>query len=149
MRRLALDIGSKRIGIAVSDLTGLYAFPLTTILRKNISDDIDKIYKLLIEKEAKELIIGLPISLSGNEGIQAEIVRSFGKLLDDNIDIPIFYVDERYSSVQAEDRLINAGVSPSRNRKRIDAAAAAIILQSYLDNSSTNNWGIIENYSFL
>ena len=139
MRRLALDIGSKRIGIAVSDLTGLYAFPLTTILRKNISDDIDKIYKLLIEKEAKELIIGLPISLSGNEGIQAEIVRSFGKLLDDNIDIPIFYVDERYSSVQAEDRLINAGVSPSRNRKRIDAAAAAIILQSYLDNSSTNN----------
>ena len=51
MRRLALDIGSKRIGIAVSDLTGLYAFPLTTILRKNISDDIDKIYKLLIEKE--------------------------------------------------------------------------------------------------
>ena len=139
MRRLALDIGSKRIGIAVSDLTGLYAFPLTTILRKNISDDIDKIYKLLIEKEAKELIIGLPISLSGNEGIQAEIVRSFGKLLDDNIDIPIFYVDERYSSVQAEDRLINAGVSPSRDRKRIDAAAAAIILQSYLDNSSTNN----------
>ena len=149
MRRLALDIGSKRIGVAVSDLTGLYAFPLTTILRKNISDDIDKINKLLIEKEAKELIIGLPISLSGNEGIQAEIVRSFGKLLDDNIDIPIFYVDERYSSVQAEDRLINAGVSPSRNRKRIDAAAAAIILQSYLDNSSTNNWGIIENYSFL
>lgn len=139
MRRLALDIGSKRIGVAVSDLTGLYAFPLTTILRKNISDDIDKINKLLIEKEAKELIIGLPISLSGNEGIQADIVRSFGKLLDDNIDIPIFYVDERYSSVQAEDRLINAGVSPSRNRKRIDAAAAAIILQSYLDNSSTNN----------
>ena len=133
MRRLALDIGNKRIGVAVSDLTGLYAFPLTTIMRKNIPEDFDRIYKLLREKDAKELIIGLPLSLSGHEGEQANLVKSFGNLLNDKIDIPIYYVDERYSSVQAEERLINAGVSPSRNRKRVDAAAAAIILQSYLD----------------
>ena len=139
MRRLALDIGNKRIGVAVSDITGLYAFPLTTIFRKNISNDIEKLYQLIIEKEANELIIGLPLLLSGEEGAQVRLVKSFVNLLNKKIDIPIFYVDERYSSVQAEDRLINAGVSPSRNRKRIDAAAAAIILQSYLDNSSTNN----------
>ena len=133
MRRLALDMGNKRIGVAVSDLTGLYAFPLTTIMRKSISKDIDRINELLREQDAKELIIGLPLSLSGHQGEQADLVKSFGNLLNDKIDTPIYYVDERYSSVQAENKLINAGVSPSRNRKRVDAAAAAIILQSYLD----------------
>lgn len=133
MRRLALDMGNKRIGVAVSDLTGLYAFPLTTIMRKSISKDIDRINELLREQDAKELIIGLPLSLSGHQGEQANLVKSFGNLLNDKIDTPIYYVDERYSSVQAENKLINAGVSPSRNRKRVDAAAAAIILQSYLD----------------
>jgi len=133
LRRLALDMGNKRIGVAVSDLTGLYAFPLTTIMRKSISKDIDRINELLREQDAKELIIGLPLSLSGHQGEQANLVKSFGNLLNDKIDTPIYYVDERYSSVQAENKLINAGVSPSRNRKRVDAAAAAIILQSYLD----------------
>jgi putative Holliday junction resolvase len=126
-------MGNKRIGVAVSDLTGLYAFPLTTIMRKSISKDIDRINELLREQDAKELIIGLPLSLSGHQGEQANLVKSFGNLLNDKIDTPIYYVDERYSSVQAENKLINAGVSPSRNRKRVDAAAAAIILQSYLD----------------
>ena len=133
MRRLALDIGNKRIGVAVSDITGLYAFPLTTIYRKNISNDIEKLYQLIIEKEANELIIGLPLLLSGDEGSQAKLVKSFVNLLYEKINIPLHYIDERYSSVQAEDKLINAGISPSKNRIKIDAAAAAIILQSYLD----------------
>ena len=74
MRRLALDIGNKRIGVAVSDITGLYAFPLTTIFRKNISNDIEKLYQLIIEKEANELIIGLPLLLSGEEGAKVRLV---------------------------------------------------------------------------
>ena len=133
MRRLALDIGNKRIGVAVSDITGLYAFPLTTIYRKNISNDIEKLYQLIIEKEANELIIGLPLLLSGEEGAQVRLVKSFVNLLNKKIDIPIYYIDERYSTVQAEDKLMNAGIRSSKNQKKIDSAAAAIILQSYLD----------------
>ena len=133
MRRLALDIGNKRIGVAVSDITGLYAFPLTTIFRKNISNDIEKLYQLIIEKEANELIIGLPLLLSGEEGAQVRLVKSFVNLLNKKIDIPIYYIDERYSTVQAEDKLMNAGIRTSKNQKKIDSAAAAIILQSYLD----------------
>tara|TARA_B100000530_G_C15742446_1_gene402242 strand:+ start:176 stop:586 length:411 start_codon:yes stop_codon:yes gene_type:complete len=133
LRRLALDIGNKRIGVAVSDITGLYAFPLTTIFRKNISNDIEKLYQLIIEQEANELIIGLPLLLSGEEGAQVRLVKSFVNLLNKKIDIPIYYIDERYSTVQAEDKLMNAGIRPSKNQKKIDSAAAAIILQSYLD----------------
>ena len=133
MRRLALDIGNKRIGVAVSDITGLYAFPLTTIYRKNISNDIEKLYQLIIEKEANELIIGLPLLLSGEEGAQVRLVKSFVNLLNKKIDIHIYYIDERYSTVQAEDKLMNAGIRPSKNQEKIDSAAAAIILQSYLD----------------
>ena len=74
MRRLALDIGNKRIGVAVSDITGLYAFPLTTILRKNSTHDIEKICELIEKEEIKELIIGLPLLLSGEEGAQVRLV---------------------------------------------------------------------------
>tara|TARA_B100000029_G_scaffold154823_1_gene150138 strand:- start:15480 stop:15890 length:411 start_codon:yes stop_codon:yes gene_type:complete len=133
LRRLSLDIGNKRIGVAISDLTGLFAFPLTTILRKNSTHDIEKICELIEKEEIKELIIGLPLLLSGDEGSQAKLVKSFANLLYEKINIPLHYIDERYSSVQAEDKLINAGISPSKNRIKIDAAAAAIILQSYLD----------------
>ena len=130
------DINTKEIyktSRLVSDITGLYAFPLTTIFRKNISNDIEKLYQLIIEKEANELIIGLPLLLSGEEGAQVRLVKSFVNLLNKKIDIPIYYIDERYSTVQAEDKLMNAGIRPSKNQEKIDSAAAAIILQSYLD----------------
>ena len=134
MRLLALDIGEKRIGVAVSDPVGLIATPLTTITRRGDRDDIDQVLRLAQDQEAGEIIAGMPFSLSGRLGPQAHKVAAFVKKLTGATALPIKTVDERYSSVEAERLLREIGVKPSRDRPRVDAAAAAVILQSYLDS---------------
>ena len=134
MRILALDVGEKRIGVALSDPTGLLATPLTTIERKGQDSDIDAALRLATEHEVGEIVVGLPLSMSGRRGPQAGRVDAFVRALAERTDIPLKSVDERLSSVQAERMLRESGVEPSKNKARIDSAAAAIILQSYLDS---------------
>ena len=134
MRVLALDVGDKRIGVALSDPSGLLATPLTTIKRDEHTSDIEEVLRLAGEHDAGEVIVGMPISLSGRMGAQAELTARFAAALADRASIPVNSVDERYSSVQAERLLRESGVKPSKNRARVDAAAAAVILQSYLDS---------------
>ena len=134
MRVLALDVGEKRIGVALSDPTGLLATPLTTIERKGQDSDIDEALRLATEHEVSEIVVGLPLSMSGRRGPQAGRVDAFVRALAQRTDIPLKSVDERLSSVQAERMLRESGVEPSKNKARIDSAAAAIILQSYLDS---------------
>ena len=134
MRVLALDVGEKRIGVALSDPTGLLATPLTTIERKGQDSDIDEALRLATEHEVSEIVVGLPLSMSGRRGPQAGRVDAFVRALAGRTDIPLKSVDERLSSVQAERMLRESGVEPSKNKARIDSAAAAIILQSYLDS---------------
>ena len=134
MRILALDVGEKRIGVALSDPTGLLATPLTTIERKGQDSDIDAALRLATEHEVGEIVVGLPLSMSGRRGPQAGRVDAFVRALAERTDIPLKSVDERLSSVQAERMLRESGIEPSKNKARIDSAAAAIILQSYLDS---------------
>ena len=139
MTVLGLDVGNKRIGVAVSDESRLLATPTTTILRTKLSEDIDSILEVVSQKFVKEIVIGFPLSLSGEVGIQARNVSLFIDSLSSHTSIPIKTVDERYSTIEAEKRLKEIGVKPSRNRSRVDALAAAIILQSYLDSNSQFN----------
>ena len=134
MRILALDVGEKRIGVALSDPTGLLATPLTTIESKGRDSDIDEVVRLATEHEVGEIVVGLPLSMSGRRGPQAGRVDAFVRALAERTDLPLKSVDERLSSVQAERMLRESGVEPSKNKARIDSAAAAVVLQSYLDS---------------
>jgi putative Holliday junction resolvase len=134
LRVLALDVGEKRIGVALGDPTGLLASPLTTISRTGESADVDEVLRLARQHEVSEIIVGLPLSMSGAVGPQAKLVSGFTDVLADRVDVPVKSVDERLSTVEAERLLRESGVKPSRDRARVDAAAAAVILQSYLDS---------------
>ena len=133
MRSLALDVGDRRIGVALSDPTGLIATPLTTINRRSEAEDVDAVLALVSEHDAGEIVVGMPLLLSGRAGTQTQLVSRFARTLARLATVPVETIDERYSTVEAERRLREAGVRPSRDRARVDAAAAAVILQAHLD----------------
>jgi putative Holliday junction resolvase len=133
MRSLGLDIGDKRIGVALSDPHGILASPLTIINRRDESQDIKAIVDIISQQGVGQVIVGLPRSMDGSLGGQAEKVRAFTRKLASRIPVPLEYRDERLTTVMAE-RLRRAVKSKKTRRKAgDDAQAAAIILQGYLD----------------
>lgn len=130
---LGLDVGSKRIGVAGCDGTGLIASGITTIKRTSFVEDLAQLRGIVQEREVQVLVIGLPYSLEGNLGFQAKKVQNYAKRVAAALDLPVEYVDERLTSVQAEEMLKAEGVSPSRNKGLIDRKAASLILQQWLD----------------
>ena len=135
MRILALDVGSKRTGVAVSDALGIIAQPLETIE----AQDVKRILDLIKEYEATELVIGLPLNMDGSEGPKAKEVISFADSIKDKIQIPVKMWDERLTTMQVEKDLIAADVSRRKRKKSIDKLAAQLILQSYLDSIKFRN----------
>ncbi len=133
-RVLALDVGERRIGVAVGDPTGLLATPIDTVDGEKESLALDEVVRLIAEYEVGEIVIGLPLSLSGRPGAQVRRVKEFAEALGRRAPVQVVFRDERYSSVQAERLLRETGKSTSRDKGRVDSAAAAIILQSYLDS---------------
>ncbi len=134
MRIMALDVGDRRIGVALSDPTGLLATPFGAVDRKHAEpSDIDEIDRIARENEVEAIIVGLPRSLSGQLGSQAKLVKTFVTELSARVDLPVTMVDERYTTVQAERMLRESGRQPSRDRGLVDASAAAVMLQAYLD----------------
>jgi putative holliday junction resolvase len=131
---LALDVGDARIGVAVSDPTGTLASPRGVIRRRSTTVAYEAIARAVAETGAEQVVIGLPISLDGTLHAQARAVQAFGERLGRRLHIPVAYWDERLTTVAAAEALRAAGVRPDRIRERIDAAAAAIILQEYLDH---------------
>ncbi len=127
-------MGERRIGVSICDDARLLATPYVAIQRRDQEKDIATIIKIVQEEEVGQVIVGLPLSLDGGVGPQAEVTLVFFKALEAACPVPTDTWDERYSTAEAEQRLIEAGVSPSRNRGRLDASAAAVILQSYLDS---------------
>lgn len=127
-------MGERRIGVSVSDPTGLLASPLTTITRSSLGSDIAAILKLATERHAQEIVVGVPLSLTGKSGPQAQATMRFLRALSEKASIPVQRWDERFSTQEAQRRLQEAGVKPSRDRARLDAAAATVILQAYLDS---------------
>jgi len=134
MRMLALDVGDRRIGVAMCDPDGILASPLTTIERQADDKSLDDILRIAEENDIAEIVVGIPYSMSGRVGPQTRITMDYVDLLAKRTDLPIRRVDERLSSVQAERMLRQSGIQPSRNKGKIDAVAAAILLQSYLDS---------------
>ena len=132
MRSLGLDIGDRRIGVALSDPDGILASPLTIIDRRDESLDIEAIIDIIQSQDVERVIVGLPHSLDGSLGEQAEKVRAFTQKLASRIQVPLEYRDERLTTVMAE-RLGRAGGKKAKRKARYDAQAAALILQGYLD----------------
>jgi putative holliday junction resolvase len=130
---LGLDFGVKRLGVAGCDGTGLIATGLTTIERTSFREDIEKLKKIVAEREIEILVIGLPYSMNGELGFQAKQVQKFAKRLSTALQLPIEYVDERLTSTQAEEQLKAQKRFSTRNKGAIDRQAAAIILQQWLD----------------
>ena len=130
MRILALDVGERRIGLAVSDPLETIAQPLTTILRNDAS--IDAIIQIIKEREICEVVVGLPVNMNGSRGPQADGVDEFAHRIVEQIDIPLVFIDERLTTVEAEKLMISADVSRSKRRATIDSVAAAIILEKRL-----------------
>jgi putative Holliday junction resolvase len=130
---MALDVGERRIGVAVGDETGTIATPLGTVHRGR--DDLAEIGRLVREWEVTRLVIGLPTGLSGREGPQAASVRAYAAAVEAALgaEPPIVYWDERLTTAIAERALIETGTRRARRRERVDAVAAAVILQGYLD----------------
>ena len=133
-RVMALDVGDVRIGIAVSDLMGIIANPLETYTRKgNLDIDAQYIADLAKSKEVSLFISGLPLGLKGQENEQTAKTREFIDKLQEVCDIPVEYLDERFTTLSAERVLIEGNVRRENRKKVIDKVAATIILQNYLD----------------
>lgn len=141
-RKVALDVGDVRIGVAVSDMLGITANPRETYVRKGktFEDDINYFVKYAKEEDADAFVIGLPMNMDGTEGPRAEVTREFGEALEEASGLQIIYVDERLTTVSAERMLIGADVRREKRKQVIDKVAATIILQSYLDGQSFKKW---------
>jgi putative Holliday junction resolvase len=133
--RLGIDVGSVRIGVAASDPEGRLAVPVTVLRRDRRGADLDAIAAIATEREAVEIIVGLPRSLSGGEGPAAVAARQYADRLTAKVGpIPVRLVDERLSTVEATRGLRAAGVDSRTGRESVDAAAAVVILQHALDS---------------
>ena len=141
-RKVALDVGDVRIGVAVSDMLGITANPRETYVRKGktFEDDINYFVKYAKEEDADAFVIGLPMNMDGTEGPRAEVTRQFGEALKEASGLQVIYVDERLTTVSAERMLIGADVRREKRKQVIDKVAATIILQSYLDGQSFKKW---------
>ena len=133
MTVLALDVGDRRIGLAISDPTGMLASPLGVVERG--PSDVDDVLRVVLDNGVTEIVVGLPLTLAGESRQQAGKVRSFVQELRSKTDLPVTMVDERLSTVQAQRMLRESGTGRrSQDRGRLDSAAAAVILQAYLDS---------------
>lgn len=131
-RLIGLDLGTKTIGVAVSDVELRVATPLTTIRRTKFKADAAELLRIAENEKAFAIVIGLPLNMDGSEGPRAQAARAFGRNLSPLLDVPIVYWDERLSTVAAERAMIEADLSRKKRAERIDAAAAAIILEGAL-----------------
>jgi putative Holliday junction resolvase len=138
MKLLALDVGDRRVGVAVSDGTGLVASPLTVIHRTSKVEDFTKIARLVQEQNIEGLVVGHPLNHDGGVGPQAQRVERYTAALADYLlergqELPIHLWDEYMSTQRAQEAMIAAGRKVRARRERVDAVAAAVILQDYLD----------------
>jgi putative Holliday junction resolvase len=133
-RVMALDLGEKRIGVAVSDEQRMIARSYAVLKRKSRRDDYERFVRIIEEQQIRLLIVGLPIMLNGEEGRQAIWVRDYAEELRGCLNIPVKFWDESLTTIEAKASLRARGYGHKRMQAKVDAVAAAIILQSYLDS---------------
>lgn len=134
MRKMGLDIGTKRIGVAISDPLGHIAQALTVIERGKFDSEIQKLREIVAEYQIDEIIVGLPLKLNGTVGSQAKAVMEYIDKLGSTLPIPIRGWDERLTTLVAEKVLLSLDVKRAKRKRIVDKVAASVILQSYLDN---------------
>lgn len=135
MRILALDHGTRRVGVAVSDELKMIATPLEYIAPEPFADFLARLKQILAEKEVELILIGLPRNMDGSYGPAAQKVHEFVTVLKTELTVPIKTLDERLTTVQANRSLLQANVRRDQRKEKVDKTAAAILLQSYLDSA--------------
>lgn len=130
---MGLDVGTKTIGLALSDLGRKLATPLETIKRQDLKQDVQTMHKLFVQHEVTAIVVGYPINMNGTEGPQCHFVRRFVEALLDFADIPVCLWDERLSTIAVTRTLLEADVSRRKRKQVVDKMAASYILQGALD----------------
>jgi len=132
---MGLDYGERRIGVAMSDPLGVIAQPLETIERNAKRPDawLERIAELVAEYEVEQVVVGLPLHMDGRAGPEAERARDFGKSVEARTGKPVEWLDERWTSIEAERALASTGTSRKKQRGRVDPTAAAILLRTWLE----------------
>lgn len=132
-RLLGIDFGASRVGLAISDPDRIIASPMTTYTRRNLVADASFFKGLAQGERAVALVVGLPVHLNGREGIKAIEARKYGAWLAETTGLPVVFADERFTTLEAESALWNAGLTHRKRKQRRDSVAAQIMLQAYLD----------------
>lgn len=135
MRVLALDVGERRVGIAISDADARFAVPHSVIDERVVSRSTEQAARIVRDEQVERVIVGLPLLPSGDDSASTRQARLYAETLGAQIDVPLEFFDERLSTFEAQSSLRRAGINARKARKRIDAHAAAVILQSYLDQN--------------
>ncbi|MCL2818790.1 MAG: Holliday junction resolvase RuvX [Actinomycetia bacterium] len=136
---MAFDVGQKRLGIAVSDMTGRIATPLIVVTTDKVCADQSLLKRMIDDYEVSDIVVGLPKTMAGTEGPQAQWVRSFADSHIEPYGIPIHYIDERLSSKEAKQAMRQAGTPEKKARGSVDMVAAALLLQAYLDSDGCDS----------
>ena len=136
-RLLGLDYGTKRVGLALSNLEQTIATPLELLTRRDERQDIRALQKAARDYSVTGLVVGLPVHMSGDEGEKAKEARAFGRWAAAAVNLPVAYCDERYTSAMADEQLRAAELSPKQRKARRDMLAAQILLQAFLDGGRT------------
>lgn len=134
MRTIALDVGTKTIGVAVSDELGIAANGISTIQRKSIEQDLGELNILLEEYKPREILVGVPYNMEGGVSKRGDQILRFADKIRAEFSLPVVFWDESFSTVNAEEKLIQAGLSRKKRKKVIDKMAAVFILQEYLES---------------
>lgn len=136
MRAVGLDVGERRVGIAKTDETGTLAVPHGVYERRSFLEDVDFLSRLLTEMGVEAIVVGLPLNMDGTEGEQAQKVRALAEAVAKKAGLPLFFVDERWTTKEVERAMREAGEKPSRRREKVDALSAVLILQGWLEGKN-------------
>jgi putative Holliday junction resolvase len=134
MRIMALDVGDRSIGVAISDALLLTAQARPTLRRKDPQSDIEHIRRLAVDNEVHQIVVGQPLHMDGKESRQSQKIARFAEQLQQTLKLPIVFWDERLTSFEAEQHLEQLGLNWRQRREQVDKIAAMIILQNYLDS---------------
>lgn len=134
---MGLDVGTRTVGVAVSDALGITAQGVTTVRRTNMKTDLGELSRIATEYEVNRVVVGLPLNMNGSEGPRAAFSRAFGASLHKATGLPIEFWDERLTTVAAQRVLLEADLSRKKRREVVDQVAAQLILQGWLDAHST------------
>ena len=141
MKILGLDIGEKRIGIAISDELGYTAQGIKVLTRSGLDDDLEVIKELIKEAKASEVVVGLPKNMDGSLGESAQKVLSFTKRMEEFVSLPVTLWEKRWTTAEPTRLLVDADISRAKRRKVVDKLAAVLILQGYLDSRAPPGQG--------